>query len=72
VVAKYKEGEPVAAYSFSTVCCRDFHTAQGIYGRRGGNGGISVTQQYSEEQPNKRGVLVVRRVEQGSYAKRME
>jgi hypothetical protein len=33
-----------------------------------GTVGINVAQLYSEEQPNKRGVLVVRRVEQGSSA----
>ena len=33
-----------------------------------GTVGISVAQLYSEEQPNKPGVLVVRRVEQGSSA----
>jgi len=33
-----------------------------------GTVGINAAQLYSEEQPNKRGVLVVRRVEQGSSA----
>jgi hypothetical protein len=33
-----------------------------------GTVGLNVAQLYSEEQPNKRGVLVVRRVEQGSAA----
>jgi C-terminal processing protease CtpA/Prc len=33
-----------------------------------GTTGLSVVQLYSDQEPNKRGILVVRRVEQGSSA----